>query len=218
MNNRDLLLVIVIGAGVGLLVQLILVNTAVDVLLRDILMFPLVWLRVLIFAFFVLLAPTALMVAALLGRRLPVIYQFAKFAAVGTLNTFIDLGVFNLQTFLSGIPAEEISNIRFGAFKAVSFLTATTNSFFWNKLWTFEDKSRLATGTVLKFYAITAFNAFLNVGTATAVNSLGPLFVSPKLWVNVIAPLCGIFAGFMGNFLGYKFLVFRKDRKIQMNS
>lgn len=201
---------VVVGAAVGLLIQPVLTNIGVDVLLRDALPVPSGLARPIIFVFFLVLAPVALSIAGLLGKRMPVVYQFAKFAAVGTLNSFIDLGVLNIQTLLSGIPAGEISNLTFGTFKTVSFFTATTNSFFWNKLWTFEDKSRLQAGTVVKFYAITIFNAFLNVGVATGVKALGTFSFPPELWVNVIAPVSGIFASFMGNFLGYKFLVFRK--------
>lgn len=67
--------------------------------------------------------------------------------------------------------------------------------------------------TLAKFYAITAFNALLNVGVATTVKALGPFGLPPELWVNVIAPVTGIFASFMGNFLGYKFLVFKKKEE-----
>lgn len=211
-SRKDFLLAVIIGAAVGLLVQPVLTNTGADVLLRNALPVPSGFTRLLVFIFFTVLAPVALGIAGLIGKHLPVIYQFAKFAAVGTLNSFIDLGVLNLQTFLSGIPAGEITNLTFGTFKTISFLAATTNSFFWNKLWTFEDKSRLKAQTMAKFYAIAAFNTFLNVGVATAVKAIGYAFaVSPGLWVNVVAPVAGIFASFMGNFLGYKFLVFRKQ-------
>jgi putative flippase GtrA len=209
-GRKDFILVLIIGAAVGILIQPVLTNTGADALLRRALPAPGGWLRLIIFAFFLALAPLALGIAGVLGRRLPVIYQFAKFAAVGSLNTFIDLGTLNLQTFLSGIPADAISNLTFGTFKTVSFLAATTNSFLWNKLWTFGDKSRPQAETIVKFYLITAVNAFLNVGVATAVKAAGPvLAISPELWVNVVAPVAGIFASFMGNFLGYKFLVFR---------
>lgn len=214
-TRKDFLLAVAIGAAVGLLIQPVLTNTGADAVLRNLLPVSPGLTRPLVFFFFLILAPTALSAAGLVGKRFPLIYQFAKFAAVGTLNSFIDLGVLNLQTFISGIPAGAISNITFGIFKTVSFFAATTNSFFWNKFWTFEDKSRLQAGTVVKFYGITIFNALLNVGVATAVKASGPAFaVSPELWVNVVAPVTGIFAGFMGNFLGYKFLVFRKKEEI----
>lgn len=195
------------------MIQPVLTNTGADIFLSEIFSLSTGMIRLLIFIFFLLLAPLALYIAGLLGRRISVIYQFAKFAAVGTLNSFIDLGVLNLQTFFSGIPAKDISNLTFGIFKTVSFLSATTNSFFWNKLWTFDDKSKLKAETVAKFYAITAFNALLNVGVATGVKAIGPLGFSPELWVNVVAPISGIFVSFMGNFLGYKFLVFKKSEK-----
>ena len=137
--------------------------------------------------------------------------QFAKFGAVGTLNSFIDLGVLNVLNLVSGIPADKLSNLMFGTFKTISFLLATTNSYLWNKNWTFGDQGRSQAATVFKFYAITALNWVLNVGVATGVKALGPVFGTAELWVNVVAPLAGIFAGLLGNFLGYKYLVFKKE-------
>lgn len=213
MSRKDLGLVLVIGAAVGVLIQPILTNTRADVLLRDFLPISGGLIRPLIFVFFLVLAPLALAVAAWIGKKLPVIYQFAKFSAVGTLNSFIDLGFFNLETLLSAVPAAQISSVLFATFKTISFLIATTNSYFWNKLWTFGDKSRSHSGKVAKFYTVTILSWLLNVGVATAVKAFGRnVAVDPTIWVNVIAPVVGIVSAMMGNFLGYKFLVFKSDQ------
>ncbi len=212
MSRKDLGLAVVIGAAVGLLVQPILINTRADVILHNVLPGPAGLVRPLIFLFFLLLAPIALAVAGWLGRKIPIIYQFAKFAAVGTLNSFIDLGVLNLETLFYSTPAGQISNVVFAVFKTISFLVATTNSYFWNKLWTFGDKSRSRSGKVAKFYAITILTWSLNVGVATAVKALGQsVAVDPTIWVNIIAPIAGILSAMMGNFLGYKYLVFKSE-------
>ena len=207
MTKKDLLLVALIGGLVGLLIQPVLVNVqAVGTLggffgLTDDL------LRLAVLLFFLIFAPLALAVANLIRPYVPVLYQFAKFGAVGTLNSFIDLGVLNVLNLVSGIPADKLSNLMFGTFKTISFLLATTNSYLWNKNWTFGNQGRSQAATVFKFYAITALNWVLNVGVATGVKALG----TAELWVNVVAPLAGIFAGLLGNFLGYKYLVFKKE-------
>ncbi len=147
------------------------------------------------------------------------IYQFAQFAAVGTLNTFIDIGVLNIETFLYGSPL--IGARLFAVFKAVSFLCSTTNSFFWNKYWTFgsaegDADEKPHAKQVTSFYIVAAVGWALNVGTATLVKVLGSGaggggdIASARIWTNLVAPLAGVAASFLWDFLGYKFWVFKK--------
>src|SRR3990167_1977003 len=211
MTKKDLLLVALIGGLVGLLIQPVLVNVQAVGTLGSFFGLTDDLLRLAVFLFFLVFAPLALAVANLIRPYVPVLYQFAKFGAVGTLNSFIDLGVLNVLNLVSGIPADKLSNLMFGTFKTISFLLATTNSYLWNKNWTFGNQGRSQAATVFKFYAITALNWVLNVGVATGVKALGPAFGTAELWVNVVAPLAGIFAGLLGNFLGYKYLVFKKE-------
>ncbi len=199
MRKKDLLPILVVGAGVGLLIQPILAN---NVPARVPLTFA---LRAGIFVFFTLFAPFALWIASLLSKVWKSVYQFAQFAAVGTLNSFIDIGVFNLETFLLGtLPGTAL----FAALKAVSFLCAPTNSYFWNKNWTFNDaEGKTNAGKVTEFYGIAAVGWVINVGVATGVKVMGP---ASTLWVDIVAPLAGIAASFMWNFIGYKYFVFKK--------
>jgi putative flippase GtrA len=198
MTKRDTVLIIIIGAAVGLLGQPVIANVVKSAggLVRV--------------GFFLLMligAPVALYIASFIGKRLPSIYQFAKFAAVGVLNTMVDLGVFNLETLLLGtLPG----TVLFAVFKAVSFLIATTNSYFWNKRWTFSSKTAANTGEVVKFYVIAILGGFVNVGVATLVKVLQPAGISSALWVNDIAPLAGIIAVLFWNFFGYKLFVFKQ--------
>src|SRR5665213_1355672 len=98
MNTRDWKAILIIGAGVGLLIQPILAN---NIPVADLgYLTPLV--RVGVFLFFLIFAPFALFVAKWLSKLVAGVYQFAQFAAVGTLNSFIDVGVFNLETLLYG--------------------------------------------------------------------------------------------------------------------
>lgn len=204
--KKDLYVVAVVGLLVGLLIQPILSSTKVLVLATSYVPLSEISLRVLICLFFLGLAPLALWLANKLAKSLAFIYQVAKFAAVGTLNSFIDLGFFSLLGLLMGQPLG--GTFAFGAMKTASFLAATTNSYFWNKLWTFGDASKNDASKVIKFYVITGLNFLVNVGVATFVSSLRP---EGLIWVNVVSPVCGIFAGMAGNFFGYKLLVFGKS-------
>ena len=199
MNKKDLLLVTIIGGAVGILVQPMIQNLVTS---------PTFFIRVGAFLGFLILAPLALTIAYFLSKILPVLYQFAKFGAVGVLNSFIDFGILNLLIFLFSIG----SGLWFAIFKAISFLCATTNSYFWNKYWTFESSNKPKVSEAAKFYTIAIIGGFLNVSVASLIFSgiNRPEYIPVNLWANVAA-LGGILSAFIWNFLGYKFVVFKKE-------
>ena len=204
MNTRDWKAILIIGGGVGLLIQPILVNN----IPAHYLAYLTPAARAGVFFFFLLLAPIALFIAKVLSRIAAGIYQFAQFAAVGTLNSFIDVGIFNLETFFYGTAF--VSNGLFAVFKAISFLCATTNSFFWNKHWTFGAQDKTNAKEVGGFYSVAAVGWILNVSAATLVKAIGP--VGSKAWINIVAPLAGIAVSFAWNFVGYKYWVFKRAK------
>ena len=155
-----------------------------------------------------ILAVIFIAIMAFFKERALALFQFSKFALVGTLNTFIDLGVLNFLMFVSGLNA----GWSYVVFKAISFTSAVTNSYFWNKFWSFEKKETKAEiSEYSKFYIITAIGLFINVSTAALiVNFVSPKFgLSPKMWANVGAILA-VAASFLWDFLSAKFLVFKK--------
>ncbi|HUC01975.1 MAG TPA: GtrA family protein [Candidatus Paceibacterota bacterium] len=204
MTRKDLWASIIIGAAVGLLVQPIMANllSGRSLGFAD---------RAGAFVFFILFAPFALWLCWLIAKAWKGFYQFGKFAAVGTLNSFVDVGVFNLETFFYGTSL--IGNLLFAVFKTVSFLCATTNSFAWNKYWTFSAREKPRTGEVASFYGVAIAGWAINVGVATLAKALGP--ADSKAWVDLVAPVCGIAASFLWDFFGYKYFVFRKREPLQ---
>lgn len=199
--RKDFVLAAIIGAAVGILAQPILSNLSGS--LHNL---PIMTLRLTAFFGFLILAPVALAIAHLIGRKIPVIYQFAKFAAVGTLNSFIDFGILNLESFLTHI----YSGPMFPVLKGVSFIFSTTNSYFWNRTWTFQSSSKANAGEAAKFYGVAVVGFAVNVAVASViVNFIPHSTVSNQLWENIGA-LVGIFATLLWNFLGYKYLVFKK--------
>lgn len=202
MKKNDLFAVTAIGAAVGLLIQPILGNLSSFAVLAH----PSLALRLGIFIFFTLLAPIALWILSLLSKLIPALYQFGKFAAVGVLNTFIDLGVLNLFIFLSGIAG----GIGYSAFKTISFFCATTNSFFWNKYWTFNAKGSVTGGETGKFYLFAVIGWVFNVSIATLVVNVipRPTALDPRVWANIGA-LGGVGGAFLWDFFSYKFFVFK---------
>ena len=95
-------------------------------------------------------------------------------------------------------------------FKSISFIAAVSNSYVWNKYWTFESKSS-ETKEIVQFFAVSVIGFLINVGIASSIaNFVSVVGVSDKLMANFGA-LSGTIAGLMWNFLGYKFIVFKKS-------
>ncbi len=156
--------------------------------------------------FFAFGAVSAIALAIVLSRRFRVVFQAAKFATIGAANTIIDFGVLNLLAILWPVGD---SDFLFMFYKSISFTVAVVNSYFWNKFWTFEkrDTSRAA-GEFLQFIAISVSGAVLNVLVATLVkNLLDTETVSVGINIGAAAASLSVL---VWNFLGYKFIVFKK--------
>jgi len=136
--------------------------------------------------------------------------QAGKFILVGIMNTLVDLIILNLETIASG----QRSGGAYAIQKAVSFIVAVTFSYYVNKNWTFEDKSKEQQGRKFsQFIGVSLVGMLINVTVATVVVTyvrpvLG-LNISAQLWVSLGA-LCGTAVGLFWNFIGYKFWVFKK--------
>lgn len=144
-------------------------------------------------------------------------HQFYKFVLVGVLNTLLDLSVLNGFIVFTGIAV----GWEFSVFKGISFTMAVTNSYFWNKFWTFRKKEpafakgfgEARAAEFGKFLAISVAGLGVNVGAASLfVNVIGPQGgMSPQLWANVAAVAAIVFST-IWNFIGYKFFVFKKKQ------
>ncbi|KPJ55958.1 hypothetical protein AMJ49_05990 [Parcubacteria bacterium DG_74_2] len=196
-RKNDLIAAAIIGEADALLMILIAKNIGWDF---DLIKFTPIVLPV--------LAVLGIIIASYLGKKILALFQFAKFILVGTLNTFIDLGVLNLLMLISGISA----GMFYSVFKALSFIIATINSYFWNKFWSFEKKeTAVSAGESLQFFSVAGIGLIINVAVASfVVNVLGPQFgIFPELWANIGA-IIATFTAMLWNFVGYKFIVFKK--------
>src|SRR3989344_8915316 len=191
-TKKDAYRALVAGFVVSLLMLIVIKNLSIPVPVSK------YWIPVL----FTPLMLAGLYVSFLIGRIWkPFVYQFGKFFVVGLLNTFLDLGVLNLLILFTNIT----HGIYFSFFKAVSFVCAVVNSYFWNKYWTFQKQ-----GSFALFFLVVLGSALLNVGWASyMVDYIGaPNGILPKMWDN-IAALSSVFLVMTWNFLGMKYIVFK---------
>ncbi|MDI6734188.1 MAG: GtrA family protein [Patescibacteria group bacterium] len=156
--------------------------------------------------FFTFFGPFCMFILKQFSIFWPVFDQFGKFAAVGSLNSFVDLAVLNFLIFITDISV----GFYFSLFKTFSFVLAKTSSYFWNKFWTFESKESVSWREYLKFSVFTVIGLIINVGIATLiVNYLKPpVHIDDKIWANIGA-VGAIIISMFWNFLSYKNIVFK---------
>lgn len=141
------------------------------------------------------------------SKRWPSIIQFVKYGLTGGLNTLIDLGVLNLLIWITDIA----SGWHYSLFKFFSFLAGITNSYFWNKYWTFQLSDKPKPEEFLKFFVVGLVGLGINVSIASIlVNVIGaPAGIGEKLWASVGAVMASVIV-ILWNFFGMKFLVFKR--------
>jgi putative flippase GtrA len=122
--------------------------------------------------------------------------QAVRFGAVGLLNTAIDLGLYFALTRwfgLGGLPV---------AAKCLSYSAGILNSFYWNKNWTFQARTK-SWSALLPFALVNL--AGLAVNAAVMQVCLKAMSL-PEILSLGLATGCTL----AWNFLASKFLVFRK--------
>ena len=199
MGKNDLFYAAINGFIFGALIPIVLNNLGLKITGE---------IYLLVVAAFTALAVVGVLIGFYLSRLIGFFYQLAKFCAVGAANFAVDFGVLNLLIFFTGLA----SGLPFTIFKSVSFIVAVTNSFFWNKLWTFQKKSgESASKDFAQFILVSFVGLLLNAGIASLiVNLVGPLSgISEKTWANIGTAVASV-AVLTWNFLGYKFIVFKK--------
>ena len=196
-TKKDIFASLLLGEIASWLLLVIINNLDID--------FPLVGFLPVVLPLIVL---AGMYVAFLIGRWAGIIWQLAKFAASGALNTLADWGVLNLLIFITGIA----TGYYYSLFKAISFIVGAINSYLWNKYWTFDAGNSKNVGKeFVQFFIVSLIGFGINVGVASfIVNYLqAPAGISLKLWANAGAA-AGSVAALIWNFLGYKLIVFKK--------
>lgn len=196
MNSRDLSF----SLAAGIITAVFLYPTLKTTDLYTKLPFPIILLIA-----FPIISVISMTVVTQIAKRIPILWQAAKFGQIGVLNTAIDFGILN---FFIGF-----TNITSGrgiiAINIASFTAALINSYFWNKNWVFGGAKK---SSFLTFVFVTLIGLSINTGIVyTLTTFVEPMVVeSETLWANVAKALAtGL--SMVWNFLGYRLVVFRKS-------
>src|SRR3989344_2114598 len=180
MRHSDLVITLVIAYLIAIFALPTLMNTGY------LLKIPFVYL--IIYIVFPLITILGMYIANLIAKKMAILWQVAKFALVGVLNTAIDFGVLNFLIFLTNYT----QGTGIGLINVPSFSLAILNSYIWNRKWVFE---KMGEGNFFTFVAVTTF--------------IPPAFnLSPTVWANVAKVFATVFS-MIWNFTGYKLIVFR---------
>lgn len=166
-----------------------------------------------------------------IGKRISIVAEAGKFVLIGGFNTLADWGILSFLIFFSKKSLSLNTNdimfeilsvtiVYYSLFKAISFVIATTNSYFWNKFWTFKRKTTEKAGKeFLQFIIVSIFGFLVNVGIASIIFKFIAAFGGLNLdqW-GIICAAIATAISMIWNFLGYKFIVFEKKDEQQFGN
>jgi putative flippase GtrA len=178
---------------------------------------------------FPIICVVSLFIAYLIGKKIAIIYQIAKFILIGGLNTLVDWGILTLLIFIFrssfGISSTDtwmvvlsLSIAFYSLYKAISFILSATNSYFWNKFWTFKRETTEKAGKeFLQFLVVTFIGFLINVGIASGIfKMISPVGgLNPDQWA-IGAAVVATAISMIWNFIGYKFIVFEQKPPAQI--
>ena len=132
--------------------------------------------------------------------------ELSAFGAVGVVNLFLDIGLFNALHF--GLGVGPLTS------KVISTTTATTSAYFMNRHWSFSHRAR--TGLAREYTLFFLLNGVaLLMGLVVLGTTRYGLGLTDKLSINV-ANLVGIGVGTAFRFWSYKRWVFPPQQAAEL--
>ena len=134
------------------------------------------------------------------------LWQMARFAIVGVLNTTID--VVTLNILLWYFPTHN-ANLLLG-YNSIAYTLGALNSFGLNKYWTFRQRQAITGGELLRFVVVNILGILCNDGLIWSIaSSLHPLIANNLVWAN-ISKASAIAGTAMVSYFGMRLWVFAK--------
>lgn len=144
----------------------------------------------------------------LLLGRIRVIREILRFGVIGVSNFAVDSGT--AQTLIAITGYTDPTSLLFLLLNATAVAVAVGNSYTWNRWWTFGDGGVAQQPTFVKFIIVSLGAIAINTATVSlSLQAFYPDGTYPSYaltGVKVIATAVSM----TWNFLGYKFLVFKK--------
>ncbi|MFH0916337.1 MAG: GtrA family protein [bacterium] len=132
-------------------------------------------------------------------RRDRIAGQAVRFIIVGVINTAVDLVAFYLLGLIPGMPDV--------AAKGLSYVLGISNSFVWNKYWTFSaGRSERGKREFAVFFSVNIPPLLVNV---VVFSLLGLWIDSGTLLVRMAKAFAAAVVSVVWNFLGSRYLAFR---------
>lgn len=213
-SKKDYLFGAAAGFFIGLLILPILKTAKPDLFLM---------LQFVIIPLFTITIPLGLVIASWISRKIPIIWQLAKFVVIGVLNTLVDIGALAYMLSLAAASQYPVAShdilftlfvpiAFFTLYKSISFFIANANSYVWNKYWTFGSNEEKKSSTeFIQFLIVSLIGFLINIVAASLIFSffhkIGGL--TSDQWA-LIGAATGSISGLAWNFIGYKFIVFKK--------
>ena len=138
-----------------------------------------------------------------IGKKILFVFEGAKFFLVGAFATVVDLKLFELLIWI--FPIYILG-------KVISFIISTLLKYWGNKYWTFKKHQKENVHReIIQFFSITLVGLAIDVSAFYyATKIIGPQFSMPTaIWIK-LSVIFAALAAALWNFLGYKFLVFKK--------
>lgn len=198
MRKIDIILALISGEGLAWLFLWLLKGFKIEI--------P--FLNWVLSIFLPILAVICIWICYEIGKKYLFVFQLGKFILIGIFFALIDLGLLDVLMKIFGIT----KGVTYSVFVAVSFVVVTSIKYVGDKFWAFEKMEKEKMGTEFgTFFIITLVSGGIQTIVASlVVNVFGPqLGVSSFIWAN-IGKIAGIVVASTWNFVGYKFIVFKK--------
>jgi putative flippase GtrA len=141
-----------------------------------------------------------LWLSEIIGKKILFVHQAGKYVLAGSLADVIDIKIFQFLFFLA--PFSLI-------FKGISFLVATAIKYFANKQWAFQKPGKEdIKKEAVWFFLVTLIGLSIDI-VSFYYFSLIKLNIAVHLWQEISIIFAALVAA-IWNFIGYKFIVFKK--------
>src|SRR5262249_27740199 len=137
--------------------------------------------------------------------------QFFRFCIVGTSNAVIDFGFLNLLLWL--YPTSD-TWVTLG-YNSIAVALASTNSFFWNKYWTFQQRNRVTFQEIFRFIVVAGGTTLMNDFLMLLLGRIFPDIMSSSLLGANSMKLGAIIGTMSISFFGMRLWVFFQKRFVE---